>query len=180
MNRPLADPDNDLTSAIVSAPEGTIFPTKTEVSDPQKMTEMVKELGRWFGADGVGIATLEQGLLQVSQDGDDGEENLLGIYGFGIVCAMTADRDPAKALGLGGTLVVQNGAIVNFNLGAYIRELGYRATIGGANPQKVAAASGLARLDRQGRAKAHGLHGHVHLTDVILTDLPLVPGSQTG
>jgi hypothetical protein len=163
-----ADPKNNLTPALQGAPEGRIYPVKTEVSDPQTMARQIKELGQWFGADLVGVAALQAAHLQ---PGGQSEAQ----YPFAIVCAIATDYDPRDAKGLGGQLAAQNGAVVSHHLRNYIRELGYRASIGGADPLAVAVAAGLGTLDRSGRLVTKMRSPHIHVADAILTDLPLAP-----
>jgi epoxyqueuosine reductase len=163
-----ADPKNNLTAALQGAPEGRIYPVKTEVSDPHTMSRQIKELARWFGADLVGIAALQQAHTQPGGQSDT-------QYPSAIVCTIATDYDPREAQGLGGQLAVQNGAVVNHHLRNYIRELGYRASIGGADPFAVAAAAGLGTLDSSGRLVASTRGVHIHVADAILTDLPLAP-----
>jgi hypothetical protein len=179
-----ADPKNNLTPALQGAPEGRIYPLKTEVSDPHTMSRQIKELAQWFGADLVGIAALQPAHMPPSRqsaagDSSTGEteppENSARQYPFAVVCAIATDYDPRVAKGLGGQLAVQNGAVVNHHLRNYIRELGYRASIGGADPFAVAAAAGLGMLDRSGRFVTRIQGAHIHVADAILTDLPLAP-----
>jgi hypothetical protein len=179
-----ADPRNNLTPALQRAPEGRIYPVKTEVADPQTMSHTIKELARWFGADLVGIAALPPAPVAAGERSDaEGSGTEAGAppedpvrrAPFAVVCAIASDYDPREAPGLGGQFAVQRGAVVNHHLRAYIRELGYRASIGGADPVAVAAAAGLGRLDRQGRFVTKLPAAYVHVADVILTDLPLAP-----
>ena len=97
-----------------------------------------------MGADLVGVAALQPAHLRPGTQSD-------APYPFAVVCAIATDYDPREAKGLGGQLAVQNGAVVNHHLRNYIRELGYRASIGGADPLAVAVAAGLGTLDRNGR-----------------------------
>src|SRR5262245_56318173 len=71
-------------------------------------------------------------------------------YAFAVSCAIATDYDPRQAKGLGGQLAVQNGAVVNHHLRNYVRELGYRASIRGADPFAVTVSAGLGTLDRSG------------------------------
>ena len=64
INRTPTDPKNNLTPALQGAPEGRIYPVKTEVSEPQTMSRQIKELGQWLGADLVGIAALQPAHLR--------------------------------------------------------------------------------------------------------------------
>jgi epoxyqueuosine reductase len=179
-----ADPKNDLAPALQGAPEGRIYPVKTEVSDPHTMSRCIKELARWFGADLVGIAALQPNHMQPGSQSDAGgnrieaterPENSARQYLFAVVCAIAAAYDPREAKGLGGQLAVQNGAVVNHHLRNYIRELGYRASIGGADPLAVAVAAGLGTLDKSGHLVTSTRGAHIHVADAILTDLPLAP-----
>jgi hypothetical protein len=168
MNYPPADPKNNLTPALQGAPEGRIYPVKTEVSDPHTMSLQIKELGHWVGADLVGVAALQPAHLRPGEPSD-------APYPFAIVCAIATDYDPTEAKGLGGQLAVQNGAVVNHHLRNYIRELGYRASIGRADPLAVAVAAGLGTLDRDGRLVTKMRKAYIYVADAILTDLPLAP-----
>jgi Reductive dehalogenase subunit len=163
-----ADPNNNLTPALQGAPEGRIYPVKTEATDPQTMSHQIKELGLWLGADLVGVAALQPAHLRSGARSDV-------PYPFAVVCAIVTDYDPAEAKGLGGQLAVQNGAVVNHHLRNYIRELGYRASIGGTDPVAVAVAAGLGTLERNGRLVTKLHSPYVHVADAILTNLPLAP-----
>jgi hypothetical protein len=168
INRPPADPTNNLAPALLGAPEGRIYPVKTDVSDPEAMSRHIKELGRWVGADLVGVAALQPAHLRPSEQPGS-------AYPFAVVCAIATDYDPREANGLGGQLAVQTGAVVNHHLRNYMRELGHRASIGGAEPLVVAVAAGLGRLDRHGRLVTNIRSAYIHVADPILTDLPLAP-----
>jgi hypothetical protein len=168
INHAPADQKNNLTPVLRGAPEGRIYPVKTEVPDPHAMSRHIKELAQWFGADLVGIAALQ------AADKEPGSQSE-AQYPFAVVCAVACDYDPREAKGLGGQLAVQNGVVLNHRLRAYIRELGYRASIGGPDPFVVAAAAGLGQLDKNGRFVTEGRGAHMHVAEAILTDLPLAP-----
>jgi hypothetical protein len=179
-----ADPKNNLTPTLQGAPEGRIYPVKTEVADPHTMSLQIKALAQWFGADLVGIAAWQPAHLPAGSPSETGgsgteaterAEHSWRQCPFAIVCAIAADYDPEQAKGLGGQLAVQNGAVVNHHLRNYIRELGYRASIGGADPVAVAAAAGLGKRDTRGGLVTDRRGAHLHVADVILTDLPLAP-----
>ncbi|HSF31056.1 MAG TPA: hypothetical protein VLK82_11385 [Candidatus Tectomicrobia bacterium] len=179
-----ADPKNNMTPALQAAPEGRIYPVKTEVSDPHTMSRQIKELAQWFGADLVGIAALQPAHVQTdgqsnaevssSEETEPPEKNARP-FPFAVVCTIATEYDPREAKGLGGQLAVQNGAVVNHHVRNYIRELGYRASIGGVNPIAVAAAAGLGTLGGDGRLVTSTRSAQVHVADAILTDLPLAP-----
>ena len=176
---PPSDPRNDLNSAIIEAPEGSIFPVKTEVTDPAEMARNLKELARWLGAASLGIVSLSSSASDDSAGEKDlqseGEETTSRRYPFAFVCTLAAEYDPRTAKGLGGQLAVRNGAVVNHHLRAYIREMGYRATFGGVDPAAVAMAAGLGQPDGSGRYITGKRGAGLHLADAILTDLPLAP-----
>jgi hypothetical protein len=132
------------------------------------MSRQIKELGRWFGAEQVGIAALQPAHLSPGDEADT-------PYPFALVCTIASDYDPGEAKGLGGQLAVQNGALVNHHLRNYIRELGYRASIGGAERIAVATTAGLGMVDSGGRFISRIRSAHIHVADAILTDLPLAP-----
>jgi hypothetical protein len=168
INRAPADPKNNLTPALQEAPEGRIYPVKTEVADPHAMSRQIKEFGQWVGADLVGVAALQPAYLRPGAQSE-------APYPFAVVCAIAADYDPREAKGLGGQLAVQNGAVVAHHLRNFMRELGYRASIGGADPLAVAVAAGLGTLDPNGRLVTKMRSAYIHVAVPILTDLPLAP-----
>ena len=184
VNRPLADPRNDLAAAIRAAPEGAVYPLKTEASDPANTSDNMKELGRWLGVDVVGIARLEASHVQLEQLRDDegsrSLEEIVQTYPYAIVCGVYTDHAPDSVQGMAGRVAVLEGALVSFNLAAYIRELGYRASFGGADPLKVAEAAGLGRTGPDGRFVVPGAKAHLYLSDPILTELPMVADSPGG
>ena len=93
---------------------------------------------------------------------------------FAVICAVHADYDPRTAKGIGGQMPVQNGLFITFVLSAWIRELGYRATVvRDANTDALAAKAGLGILNSQGRSVARQFGAAVYIADAIYTDLPL-------
>lgn len=163
INSPPADLANSLVETIRRAPEGNVFPTRADIHTPEITSSHVKEMARYVGADLVGIAPLN------SSDGGGGDE-----LPFAVVCAVRADYEPREAPGIGGQVPVQNGLFITFVLSAWIRELGFRATVvpnlGG---EKLAAAAGLGKLDPAGRLVTRAYGRKVYVADVICTDLPL-------
>jgi hypothetical protein len=153
INRPPADPNNLLTHAFKQAPGGGVNPARTEIHSPNVMADHVKELGRFYGADRVGI---------VERPGADPP--------FAIVCLLRSDHDTATARGIGGQVPALKGLFATYTLSAYIRELGYRADcVELAEGRQLAEAAGLLPLPRA---------RHVHVADVILTDLPMQPDGR--
>lgn len=165
INTPPADLANTVTEMMRKAPEGNVFPTKTELHTPGITSSHVKGMAEYFGAELVGIARL------TPEDTRDGE-----FYPFAVICAVHADYDPRTSPGIGGQVPVQNGLFITFVLSAWIRELGYRATaVQDPNAEKLAARAGLGTLNQEGRLVTSKFGAKVHLADVIRTDLPLAP-----
>ena len=161
INTPPADPANSVPEIIRRAPAGNVFPTRAELHTPAITARHVKEMARYLGADLVGIAASQ------------GEDEPLP---FAVVCVVRADDDPRTSPGVGGQVPVQNGLFVTFVLSAWIRELGFRATsTRAAGARQLAARAGLGTLDAAGRLMTREFGAGVHVAEVILTDLPLVP-----
>jgi hypothetical protein len=161
INTPPADLDNSVVEIIRRAPEGNVFPTRSELHTPDITARHVKEMARYLGADLVGIAAL------------DGEN---AAFPFAVVCVVRAADDPRTSPGMGGQVPVQNGMFVTFVLGAWLRELGFRATSArDFRGELLAARAGLGRLDAEGRLVTREFATRAHVADVILTDLPLAP-----
>jgi len=163
INRPPADLANTVTQMIRNAPEGNVFPTKTELHTPEITSSHVKGMAEYFGAELVGIARLNP------NDAYGGES-----YPFAVICAVRADYDPRQALGIGGQVPVQKGLFISFVLSAWIRELGFRASAApDPDADKLAAAAGLGTLNQEGRLVTPQFGANVHVANVIRTDLPL-------
>ena len=73
INRPPADPDSDLVAALGRGGEGRVFPVKSNEPDPVVMSQNLKHLARWWGADLVGIVPLPPGHDQVVTPSGDAE-----------------------------------------------------------------------------------------------------------
>lgn len=192
INTPPADLANTVIQMIREAPEGNVFPTKADIHTPEITSNHVKEMARYFGADLVGIARLgshqspssfsspsQSGRgVEISSPSPAGREKGDGVseYPFAVICVVRADYDPRQAPGIGGQVPVQNGLFITFVLSAWVRELGFRATAKQLlNGDALAAAAGLGKLNQNGRLVTPEFGARVHVTDVILTDLPLAP-----
>jgi len=163
IDTPPADLANTVTEMIRNAPEGNVFPTKTELHTPEITSSHVKGMAEYFGAELVGIARLNP------YEAHDGES-----YPFAVICAVRADYDPRQALGIGGQVPVQKGLFISFVLSAWIRELGFRANAApDPDADKLAAAAGLGTLNHEGRLVTPQFGANVHVANVIRTDLPL-------
>jgi hypothetical protein len=171
INTPPADMANTVTEMIRSAPEGNVFPTKAELHTPEITSSHVKELAAYLGTDLIGIARLPS-LSTMGESKSEKESN----YPFAVICAVQADYDPRQAPGIGGQVPVQKGLFITFVLSAWIRELGFRATTAfDPDAEKLAVAAGLGILNAEGRLVTPNFGSHVHVANVIRTDLPLAP-----
>ena len=165
INTPAADLANTVTDMIRNAPEGNVFPTRTELHTPEITSSHVKGMAEYFGAEMTGIARL------TPEDTRNGE-----FYPFAVICAVHADYDPRKSPGIGGQVPVQNGLFISFVLSAWIRELGYRATAApDPDAEKLAARAGLGTLNNEGKLVTPRFGANVHVANLIRTDLPLAP-----
>jgi hypothetical protein len=160
---PPADLTNTVTELIRNAPAGNIFPTPADIHTPEITAQHVKELARYCGAELVGIARLETN----NTNNPDG-------YPFAILCGVRAEYDPRVSPGIGGQVPVQNGLFLTFVLSAWIRELGFRASVVPAmEAETLAAQAGLGSLNAEGRLVTPQLGAKVYIADAICTDLPL-------
>ena len=192
INTAPADLTNTVTELMRKAPAGNIFPTKAELHTPEITSTHLKGMAHYFGAELIGIAKLEnfsprplqpnppQGLGRTRQSivaradpppAAAGEDN---DYPFAVMCAVHADYDPRSAPGIGGQMPVQNGLFITFVLSAWIRELGFRATVvRDADTDALAAKAGLGTLNGQGKLLTAKFGAKVYVADAIYTDLPL-------
>ena len=157
ISTPPSDELNWLGTTLRNAPEGAIKPVKDDIHTPEVMARHTKELGRFLGADLVGIASTDR------QD-----------YPFAVLCAFRAAYDPRTSPGIGGQLPVQRGLYVTFILSAWIRELGYQGTTKlEVNSEQLAANAGMGTLTSDGRLVTPEFGPKTHVAGAILTDLPL-------
>lgn len=161
---PPVDLTNTVTELIRNAPAGNIFPTKADIHTPEIISQHVKEMAQYFGAEWTGIAKLER----------HDDQHLEG-HPFAILCAVRAEYDPRVSPGIGGQVPVQNGLFITFVLSAWIRELGFHARVESQLEAKtLAAQAGLGRLDAEGRLITLQFGTQVYVADAICTDLPLI------
>jgi len=160
---PPADLTNTVTELIRNAPAGNIFPTLADIHTPEITAHHLKDMARYFGAELVGVAQLETSSVNNPDD-----------YPFAVVCAVRADYDPRVSPGIGGQVPVQNGLFITFVLSAWIRELGFRASVApDLEAETLAAQAGLGTLNAEGRLVTPQFGAKVHIADAICTDLPL-------
>ncbi|MDP8924461.1 MAG: hypothetical protein M3O34_16525 [Chloroflexota bacterium] len=166
INRPPADVRNMIPKIIGQAPEGNVFPTRAELHTPAVTSRHVKELASYLDSQLVGIVDLGKQDPEVARG-----------YPFAVVCAVRAEYDPYTAPGVGGQAAVQAGQFVTFIVAAWIREMGYRATMKIEVPreqrERLAVAAGLGRLNGDGRLTVPKHGTRIHVADIIFTDLPL-------
>lgn len=148
IHRAPANPNNLITHAFSSVQPGGVHPVRSGVHSPGVMTAHVKELGRFYGADRVAVVECVEGAP----------------LPFAIVCGLRSEYDTRQALGIGGQAPAMKGLFVAFNLVAYIKELGYRASRADDDAERLAIVAGI------------GAQGpRLHIADVVYTDLPLQP-----
>ena len=165
IHTPPADLTNTVTELIRNAPAGPMFPTKADIHTPEITSQHVKDLAQYLGAEWTGIAKLEH---HSAHDSDG--------YPFAVLCAVQAEYDPRVSPGIGGQVPVQNGLFITFVLSAWIRELGFRASVESpleVKAETLAAQAGLGRLDAEGRLVTPQFGAKVYVADAICTDLPL-------
>jgi hypothetical protein len=184
INTPAADLANTVTEMIRNAPQGNVFPTKTELHTPEITSSHVKGMAQYFGAEMTGIAKLDRLSPRPFQPKTNPPAAAAGEgpktaaaetdFPFAVMCAVHADYDPRSSPGIGGQTPVQNGLFITFVLSAWIRELGYRATIvRDADRDALAAKAKLGTLNSQGRLVSEKFGAKVYVADAIYTDLPL-------
>ena len=166
INRPPADALNTIPEVVAKAQEGSIVPTQSELHSPNVTSSHVKELANYLGRAPTGIADLTK------QDPE-----LAHGYPYAIVCAVRSEYDPYDHPGIGGQAGVQAGQFVTFIVAAWIRELGYQATIKIETTREqrehLASATGVGTRDRSGRFTTPKYGSKVHIADIIFTDLPM-------
>jgi hypothetical protein len=166
INRPPTDIRNLVTEVVGKAPEGNIFPTKTELHSPNVMSAHVKELSFYLKTQAVGIVDLGK------QD-----PALAHGFPFAVVNIVEAEYDPYVSPGVGGQKAVQAGQYVSFIVAAWIREMGFRGSIKiettRQQRERLAVAAKLGTFDSAGRLTVPKYGTKVYVADILFTDLPL-------
>jgi reductive dehalogenase len=187
------DKGNVFTDVLRRGPAGKVNTEKTAVADPAKMSRHIKRVGHYFGADIVGIGRSHPALLYAGgtlQDtgfiveGEQGPPEspaeLCRKYPYVIVTPVAWDYTLAQAhrhhIGDAAydTTLMQT-VLVLTAVQRYIQELGYTALRGTVNPQAAALAGGVGELGRNGLIISEKFGSRIHLSDAIMTDLPLAP-----
>ncbi len=182
------DPWNAMAHLFVQAPEGKVNPVVTPVGDPAKMSQQIKEIARFFGADAVGITHLDQAYVYTHRahawrgDGTKDGNPITLNHKYAICMGLAGDNDRYMAApshiadahySMGNTLSM----IPAFMLAGYIREMGYPARWHAynsmdVNPLPLAIMAGLGELGRHGMLIHEEYGSRMHLM-VVTTDLPL-------
>ncbi len=161
-----------------------INPTKLPVSDPAQMSERIKKVARFYGADLVGICELDQRWVYSHyfdlQTGAYGELDL--PYKYAIVMGIRMDwkrlaQSPGFEASAATALGYSRMAEVAASLAKYIRALGYPAVPSGndtAQSIPLAIDAGLGELGRNGLLITPQFGPQQRICKVF-TDLPLKP-----
>jgi len=181
--------DNCLTYHLVSAVDGPVNPKRAPIDDPARLTGKIKAVARFFGADRVGVCTLNPAYVAsrrwdeyLAGQGKPARPirlehrcavSLVFRREFGLVKAGHSYIDGAE-----GTLVYNRAAVAACQLAAYIRELGYPARAHHEREEQVlqvpiAVEAGMGELGRLGMLMTPEWGPRVRLSTVT-TDLPLV------
>jgi reductive dehalogenase len=185
-----SDRRNFLMTVVNRPTKGTLNPDKVTVTDPKAMTEHIKAVARYLGADLVAIAPSHPSSMyhgsRYVQDGEaadshekEGPEDLARRFPYIIMATTAWDYQKLQAhrhhIGDAAYHVSQmRGNMLLKALEGYIKELGYTALRGVTNPQAAGLASGIGELGRNGLVINGKFGARIHMPDPILTDLPLV------
>jgi len=186
-----ADAKNFLTTVVNRPNKGQVNPQQVPVADPAAMTRHIKAVARYMGADIVAVAKAHPSFLykgsRYVQDGvaedayeQNSPEELVRKFPYLIVTTTAWDYDKLQAhrhhIGDAAYHVSQmRGVTILKALEGYVKELGYNAIRGVANPQASGLASGVGELGRNGLIINKHFGARIHMPDPIMTDLPLVP-----
>ncbi len=186
-----ADHRHFLTTVVNRASKGKVNPNPVSVDDPAAMTRHIKAVARYMGADIVAIAKAHPNFLYAGaryvQDGTAADayeqqspDELVRKFPYIIVATTAWDYNKLQAhrhhIGDSAYHVSQmKGVMILKALEGYVKELGYTALRGVANPQASGLASGVGELGRNGLVINDKYGARIHMPDPIMTDLPLVP-----
>jgi len=189
--RHAADKNNVIRTTLMKAPKGQISPERVPVDDPAAMTRHIKRVARHLGADVIRIARSHpsfmyggnptDGLTTMGGDRPDGTpEDLVRRFPFVIVASKAWDYKLMQAhrhhIGDAAyDFTLERGNLLHSSIAGYVQDLGYHVLRGAMNPQAAALAAGAGELGRNGLIISEKFGPRIHLTDVIMTDLPLLP-----
>ncbi len=165
--------------AAYRLPEGA----KTDTSDIEKVTNMIKKAARWFGADLVGICKLDRRWLYAATppDARPAVQETSDDFQYAVVMAYEMNYDLLKYY---STYITNSAtrmgysrmAVTNAHLASFIRNLGFQAIESGndtALSVPMAMQAGLGELGRNGILITPDFGPRIRLSKVI-TDLPLL------
>jgi reductive dehalogenase len=180
--------ENTINNLISSFATGPTNPDKIPIHNPEIMSEKVKEIARFLGADLVGITDLDKAYIYSHKgayrdflQGNFGQEIDLS-HKYAICLGKEMDYSKIRA----GHSYIENAevgkiytaiAIIAIELAAYIRELGYPAQAHFLTYEEVlhvplAIKAGLGELGRSGILLSREYGPRLRLATVT-TDLPL-------
>lgn len=154
------------------------------VSDPAEMTDRVKQVARFYGANLVGITQVDQRWIYSPYyervTGESGENDI--DYKYAIVMGIEMDwkeinTSPEKEASAATALAYSRMSELSASLAKYIRSLGYPAIpCGNDTAQSIPLAidAGLGELGRNGLLLSPE-YGPRQRICKVFTDLPLVP-----
>jgi len=188
-----ADKRNTLQSVVGGAPKGAVNPEKIDVTDPVALTNHIKRVARYFGANVVGIAAVHPSMLYsgnrypddgtMSRDGGGPKRSSAAEaaekYPYAICLSTAWDYQMIQAHRhhIGDHAYHFSQArlqLIYANVAAYIRELGYEVAQNRAQPMPTALAAGIGEMGRHGMLISEKFGSRIHLGDPILTNLPLI------
>src|SRR5436309_5298807 len=186
-----ADRRNYFTNVVNRATKGKVSPNRVPVDDPAAMTRHIKAIAQYMGADITTVARAHPSMMyggaRYTQDGTASDayeatcpEDLVEKFPYLLVVTNAWDYDTLQAhrhhIGDASYHVSQmKGHLILKAIEGYIKELGYTALRGVANPQAAGLASGVGELGRNGLLIHRKFGARIHMPDPIMTDLPLVP-----
>jgi len=188
--RHAADKNNVIRTVLMRAKGGQANQDRVQVADPAVMTAHLKRVARHLGADVVGIGKSHpsflyggnpnDGLTTMGGDRPAGTpEELVERYPYVIVATIAWDYElmHAHRHHIGDAAYdfsLERSNMLHCALDGYIREMGYNTLRGAMNPQAAALAAGVGELGRNGLIITEKFGARIHLTDCLVTDLPLV------
>jgi len=157
---------------------------KYPVPDPALMTDRIKQVARLYGANLVGITTIDRNWLYSpffeSVTGEPGENNIRYKYAIMLGIEMEwggINTSPKGAASAATALAYSKMSQLSASLAKYIRSLGYPAIpCGNDTAQSIPLAidAGMGELGRNGLMLSPE-YGPRQRICKVLTDLPLVP-----
>jgi ferredoxin len=183
------DAKNTFSSMLGKIPTGAVRAEPMVADDPVAMSNHIKKVARFLGADLVGIGASHPSYFYaggrfledatVHDSGMQDSEELARRYPYLIAVPIALDYDLIQAhrhaLGdLAYGIADQKIALVLDSLERYIHELGYQAVRGAVVPQAGALAAGLGELGRNGLVITKDYGARIVLSSIISTDLPLM------